>query len=115
MTFNANGQLLNIAFAPSRDGNNHPAQYAEQAVNGYRFTVTGLTEATRYAYNITTKDTAKQTIATYSGEFTTLGGSITTEVEDILHSTTNCQKILRDGQLYILKDGKTYNVMGQEL
>ena len=28
---------------------------------------------------------------------------------------TNCPKILRDGQLLILRDGKTYNVMGQEI
>ena len=28
---------------------------------------------------------------------------------------TNCQKIIRDGQLLILRDGKTYNAMGQEL
>ena len=114
LTFNQEGQLLNIAFAPSRDGNNRPAQYAEQAVNGYRFTVTGLTEATQYAYNITTKDAANKTIATYSGEFTTMGGT-TTAVEDILQNTTNCQKILRDGQLIIVRDGVEYNAMGQEL
>ena len=30
-------------------------------------------------------------------------------------STTNTQKLLRDGQLLILKDGKTYNAMGQEM
>ena len=114
LTFNADGQLLNIAFAPARNGDNRPVQYAEQAVGGYRFTVTGLTEATRYAYNVTTKDAANKTIATYSGEFTTKGG-ITTAVEDILHSTTNCQKLLRDGQLIIIRDGKTYNVMGKAL
>ena len=112
LTFNAEGQLLNIAFAPSRDGNNRPVQYAAQTVNGYRFTVTGLTEATRYAYNITTKDAASKTIATYSGEFTTKGG-ITTAVEDILQNTINCQKIIRNGQLLILRDGKTYTIMGQ--
>ena len=113
LTFNADGQLLNIAFAPGRNGN-RPAQYAGQAVNGYRFTITGLTEATRYTYSVTTKDAANKTIATYSGEFTTKS-SITTSVEDILHSTTNCQKLFRDGQLIIIRDGKTYNAMGQEL
>ena len=113
LTFNADGQLLNIAFAPGRYGN-RPAQYAEKAVNGYRFTVTGLTEATRYAYSVTTKDTDNQTIATYSGEFTTKGG-ITTAVEDILQSTTNTQKLFIDGQLIIIRDGKTYSAMGQEM
>ena len=113
LTFNADGQLLNIAFAPGRDGN-HPAQYAEQAGNGYRFTVTGLTEATRYAYDITTKDASNQTLATYSGEFTTMGGT-TTDVDNIHSPITNCQKIIRNGQLLILRDGVEYTIMGQEL
>ena len=113
LTFNSAGQLINIAFAPGRHGN-HPAQYAEQASNGYRFTVTGLTEATQYAYNITTKDAANNTIATYSGEFTTMGGS-TSAVEDILQNTTNVQKLLRNGQLIIVRDGVEYNAVGQEL
>ena len=113
LTFNQEGQLLNIAFAPGRDGN-HPAQYAAQTVSGYRFTVTGLTEATQYAYNITTKNADNNTIATYSGEFTTMGGS-TSAVEDILQNTTNVQKLLRNGQLIILRDGVEYNAMGQEM
>ena len=113
LTFNADGQLLNIAFAPGRDGN-HPVQYAEQAVNGYRFTVTGLEEGTHYAYNIDVKDAADKTIKSYTGEFTT---ESMTAVENT-HSqsaTTSNQKILRDGQLLILKDGKTYNIMGAEI
>ena len=113
LTFSADGQLLNIAFAPGRDGN-HPAQYAEQAGNGYRFTVTGLEEGTQYAYNITTKDAANKTIATYSGEFTTMGGT-TTDMDNIQSPMSNCQKLLRNGQLLIIRDAKTYNVMGQEM
>ena len=113
LTFNADGQLLNIAFAPGRDGN-RPAQYAEQAVNGYRFTVTGLTEATKYAYDITTKDAANQTIATYSGEFTTKGGT-TTDMDNIQSPISNCQKILRNGQLIIVRDDVEYNAVGQKI
>ena len=107
--------MLNIAFAPGRDGN-HPAQYAEAVANGkgYRFTVTGLTEATQYAYNIDVRDAANKTINSHSGEFTTKGGT-TTAVEDILQNTTNTQKLLRDGQLIILRDGKTYTTMGAEI
>ena len=44
------------------------------------------------------------------------GEKITTELETItLTETPIVQKIMRDGQLLILRDGKTYNVMGQEL
>jgi hypothetical protein len=70
LTFNKDGQLLNIAFAPGRDGN-RPAQYAEQAVNGYRFTVTNLESGTKYGYNIDVKDASNKTIKSHSGEFTT--------------------------------------------
>ena len=110
LTFNADGQLLNIAFAPGREGN-RPAQYAEQANNGYRFTVTGLEEATDYTYTITTKDASNKTINTHSGKFTTKS---ITAVENT-HSQSpisNCQKILRNGQLIILRDGVEYNAQG---
>ncbi len=111
LTFNSKGQLLNIAFAPGRDGN-HPVQYAEQAGNGYRFTVTGLEEATTYAYEITIKDVANKTIKLHSGEFTTQS---ITAVDIIQSSIGNTHKLLRDGQLILLRDGVEYTIMGQEL
>ena len=112
LTFNADGQLLNIAFAPGRDGN-HPVQYAEQAGNGYRFTVTGLEESTHYTYNIDVRDAADKTIKSYTGEFTT--ESLTAVEEFEVNDNANVQKILRNSQLIILHNGKTYNAMGQEL
>ena len=113
LTFNSEGQLLNIAFAPGRNGN-HPVQYAEQAVNGYRFTVTGLEEGTDYTYDITVKDASNKTIKSHSGKFTT---ESLTAVENthIQSPISNCQKFLRNGQLIILRDGVEYNAMGQEI
>jgi hypothetical protein len=113
LTFNAEGQLLNIAFAPGRNGN-HPAQYAEAVANGkgFRFTVTGLEEGTDYTYDITVKDASNQTIHSHTGEFTTQS---TTAVDNITTTTANMQKIIRDGQLIILRDGVEYNAIGQEL
>ncbi len=40
---------------------------------------------------------------------------IPNNIEIITTPTTTTQKIIRDGQLYIIKDGKTYNVMGIEI
>ena len=37
----------------------------------------------------------------------------TTDVENIQENNVQCTKILRNGQLIILKDGKEYNAMGQ--
>ena len=38
-----------------------------------------------------------------------------TNIEVITTPTPTTQKIIRDGQLYIIRDGKTYNVMGVEV
>jgi hypothetical protein len=112
LTFNSEGQLISIAFAPGRDGN-HPAQYAEAVANGgYRFTVTGLEEGTHYTYNIDVKNTANQTINSHTGAFTTQS---TTAVDNITTTTANIQKIMRNGQLIILRDGVEYNAMGAEI
>lgn len=114
LTFNANGQLLNIAFAPAKNGSNHTAQYATQTTNGLRFTVTGLNESTHYTYDITAKNNEGDTIQTHTGAFTTKSNS-STEVDNINTQTSATQKLFHDNQLLILRDGKTYNVMGEEL
>ena len=113
LSFNSQGQLLNIAFAPGRDGN-HPAQYAEHVAGGkgFRFTVTGLEDGTDYTYDITVKNEKGKVIKKHSGKFTTLPLSA---VENILSPASNTQKLLRDGQLIILRDGVEYNAMGQEM
>ncbi len=111
LTFNSAGQLINIAFAPGRDGN-RPAQYAKHAGNGYRFTVTSLESGTKYGYNIDVKDASNKTIKSHFGEFTTQS---TTAVDNITTNNANIQKIMRDGQLIILRDGVEYNAVGQEM
>ena len=111
LTFNSNGQLVNIAFAPGRRGN-HPVRYAEATANGYRFTVTGLDESTEYGYNLDVKDDSSKTIKSYEGEFTT---NSATGVEDVVISDGTTQKLLRNGQLLIIRDGKTYNAQGAAL
>ena len=115
LTFNSEGQLISIAFAPGRNGN-HPAQYAEAVANGkgFRFTVTGLEDGTDYTYDITVKNEANQVIKTHSGKFTTEPYSAVDNTHSSF-SATNTQKLLRNGQLIILRDGVEYNAMGQEI
>ena len=114
LIFNAEGQLLTMTFAPGREGN-HPAQYAEQVDNGgYRFTVVGLEDGTDYTYEITVQDVDHNIIASHSGKFTT------EPLSDLENTYTNSiktttQKIMRNGQLFILRDGKIYDVMGAEI
>ena len=54
--------------------------------------------------------------STYLPTYNTLGcvynSNTTTAIEDIQPVTPSYQKLLRDGQLLIIHEGKTYNVMG---
>ena len=124
LVFNSNGQLTGIAFAPGRNGASHtPA--ATMSVAGMSFTVTGLNAASKYAYHLVVKDEEQQDIQSYSGEFATTGytGEINPGgepelnpdgVEDVQVATPS-HKLIRNGQLLILRDGKTYTVQGQEV
>ena len=112
LIFNANGQLTGIAFAPSRDGQAHAPQ-ALMTANGLQFTVTGLNSGTQYGYNLTAKDANDQTVATYSGSFTTTSEGEATGVDNVPSDKVQCTKVVRNGQIFILRDGKAYTLTGQ--
>ena len=109
LIFNANGQLTSIAFAaPGR------SQASTQAT-GFSFTVTGLDSGTGYDLTINAKNSEGEVINTTTQSFTT-ASDVTTGVDDIESSAKfGVQKILRDGQLFILRDGKTYTAQGQDV
>ena len=112
LTFNANGQLTGIAFAPGRDGQSM-APAAVMTANGLQFTVTGLTSNTRYGYSITATDAENTEVASYTGTFTTTG-EIATGI-DAQQSDLAPRKFIRDNQVLILRDGKTYSIQGVEV
>ena len=106
LIFNANGQLTEIAFgAPARD---HSTQ-----ASGFSFTVTGLEAGTDYDLTITAKDANGAVIETTTQSFTTADGL--NAVDNISAGGVLLRKQLIDGQLLILRDGKTYTVQGQEV
>ena len=112
LTFNANGQLTGIAFAPGRDGQSM-APAALMTANGLQFTVTGLSSNTQYGYSITATDAEDTQVASYTGTFTTTG-EIATAI-DAQQSDIAPLKFIRNGEVLILRDGKTYTVQGQEV
>lgn len=113
LIFNANGQLTGIAFAPSRNGSrNIPS--ATMTAKGLQFTVTGLNSNTQYGYSVTAKDSNEQDVATYSGEFTTTGEGEPTGIDNT-NVGTRASKILRNGQIFILRGEKVYTLQGEEV
>ena len=124
LTFNAVGQLLNIAFAPSRNGNHRPVQYAEQAINGFTFTITGLDEGSVYTYDLVVKDRGNNIIQFYSGEFRTWSvydrtvkveydakqGKVTGAGRYLLGETATLTAIPNEGYRFVRwEDGSTDN------
>ena len=105
LIFNANGQLTQIAFgAPAR---NNAAQAA-----GFAFTVTGLEEGTSYDLTITAKDGNGTTLDEKTIAFTTSGE---TGVDALQAGELHSSKVLRNGEVLILRDGKTYTIQGVEV
>ena len=123
LVFNAQGQLVSIAFKPRRQNapaaeGTTPATYAEMTANGFRFTVTGLNEGSAYAYTLTVRNAANTVLETYTGEFTTLSNTPTGINESTLTgrgTAGQVEKIIRNGQVLILRNGVTYDMMGQTL
>ena len=113
LRFNKYGQLTNIAFAPSRTHNNKQ-QAAEATSTGYSFTITGLDAGTKYDYQFSVLNDSNESIDEYFGEFTTQTNT-STVLDNIQIPNSNVQKFLHNGRLVILRDGKTYNIMGAEI
>ena len=121
LVFNSNGQLTGIAFAPGRNGA-ALAPAATMSVAGMSFTVTGLDGASKYAYRLAVTNDASEELVAYSGEFATTGydgevnpGGNPEGIEDIFTDEHKASKILRDGQIFILRGEKVYTLTGQEV
>ena len=121
LVFNSNGQLTGIAFAPGRNGTSH-APAATTSVAGMSFTVTGLNVASKYAYRLAVTNDASEELVAYSGEFATTGydgevnpGGNPVGIEDVFIDEHEASKILRNGQIFILRGEKVYTLQGQEV
>ena len=97
LIFNSNGQLTSIAF-------HAPARTPQQAqTTGFAFTVTGLSEASRYSISIEAKDISNATLQTFRKVFYTVGATIeqfTVVFQDWDGRMINTQKV-NDGEAAI--------------
>ena len=143
LTLGNHGQLLGISF--SAPGRRAPMNNADDSQPyTLSFKVTGLNAASRYNYVLSTLDENGTPLHVYIGDFATLGyqgelqgdgleviptppiipanpeAQTPTAIEEIYPSSLQgrsgeATKVLRDGQLYLLHNGTTYNVQGVEL
>ena len=113
LIFNNMGQLVGMAFAPARDGKPSANQSdAQSTAYGFSFVVTNLDANSHYTYTFTVNGADSEVIETYSGSFDT---SEETALPSTRQDNQPSRKILRDGQVLILRNGETYDMMGQML
>ncbi len=112
LSFNEQGQLLTIAFAaPSRSDNT--SRKALQTATGWQYTITGLEANTTYTYTVTAKKSDDSVAYQKTIDFTTQAEQSFEEI--FKSSNSQIFKFIRNGQLYILRDGKTYTATGAEV
>ena len=114
LIFDAEGNLVSINYLPGRESNKHGIQHAGLTSDSFQYTITGLTPSTDYTYTVTATDDSDNTISSYSGEFTTHHAT-SVENTNSPSPTIDCQKILYEDHIYILRDGKIYSIIGQEM
>ena len=114
IVFNSEGYLLNItSYAPARDKSSQQEQ-----TGGFAYTISELNSGTEYNYMLVAKDNTDKMVTSYSGSFKTTGSATALEEVDdhLLQSNpTQCTKVLRNGQIFILRGDKTYTLQGQEV
>ncbi len=112
LTLDSEGRLTSIDFrsAPSKS----LQKQAHVESNGLNIPVTGLAPGTTYHYILDALDVEQNIIERREGEFTT--SSATTAYDNIVdESAQSVRKVMINGQLYILRDGKMYTMQGQEV
>ena len=113
LIFNNMGQLVGMAFAPARNGEQSANQDdAQSTAYGFSFVVTNLNANSHYTYTFTVNGADNEVIETYSGSFDT---SEVTALSETEQQNKPSRKILRDGQVVILRNGETYDMMGQRM
>ena len=115
LVFNANGQLMSINFAAPARGGEHSSRYATATATGWTYTITGLEVGTEYTYTIVAKDNSDKTLYSETGSFKTTEIITSVENVDSQKSQVESHKFIRNGILYIERNGKTYNVSGQKV
>lgn len=108
--FDGEGHMLLVELGvPGLDGPRGAAQNLEANYKCWQYTVVGLEPNTKYSVTVVAVDASSQELFNKTKTFTT---TKIQALESVQQSAVSSQKILRDGQLLIEKDGKTYNALG---
>ena len=111
LTFNTMGQLVEINFSKHA-----PARLPqEKESDSFSFRYNGLDENTDYWFTLTAFSSDEIELYSTSGSFKTLGNQTPTGMENIQSDHVPCTKIIRNGKLYLMYEGRMYDVRGNQI
>ena len=110
LTFNSMGQLIEIDFS-----RHAPARRAMNTAASFSFRYNGLSEGTDYWFTITASDANDTELFYASGSFATLGANTPTNIDDVHRDDVQCIKVLRNGHIYLMYQGRMYDIQGNQL
>ena len=111
LIFNAQGALQSLHFAaPARNGNKQ-VQTATQTSEGWQFVLNYLDPDQQYTFTLIVKDSEGKEL--YSKSIT--NSSTPTSIDNTSIDNTKSAKLLRNGQVLILRGDHTYTLTGQEI
>ena len=115
ITFDCNGIMTGLHFnphAPTR----HSESDGEYTTRLFFYTLQGLQSNTDYWYSINGEDSNAQTISNVSGQFHTAAAVETpTQIINVQGHDEQCTKVLRNGQIYLMYNGRMYDVQGNRI
>ena len=110
LTFNSMGQLVEIDFSK-----HSPARRAKNTTGTFSFRYNGLDENTDYWFTMTASDENDTELFNASGSFATLGANSPTNIDDVHRDDVQCIKVLRNGHIYLMYEGRMYDIQGNQL
>ncbi len=105
----ADGTLLEIDF--SKSPRRAPAAYWAAPV--LNTTIENLLAGTKYWYTLEAYDEVGLLLETTYGTFTTANGS--EDLVEVQGDKVQCTKVLRNGQIYLIYEGRMYDIQGNQL
>ena len=109
------GHILDYALACPERIRARRSRAAELPASTLGIDFTGLLTGEEYSYSIDAYDATDKVVGAQSGAFVASEPSPATEVEALESNGVHIQKVLRDGQLLIIRDGEIYTATGVKM
>ena len=106
VVFDKTGRVISINFV-----RHAPKRYAE--VEQFTYTLDGLMPGTQYWYTVVGRNAEEKAFESTHGSFRTKGAEGGTVDIDFIEEKEDVHKFLRDGQIYLMYQGRIYDVRGQ--